>query len=74
MNFTEEILSEIESLLDQCKDMRQHYMEESLDNFRINFRDFAFFCDGKYAVYDNMIEALQSILDTYGEAGAGATS
>lgn len=74
MSISDEILSELKSLLDQCKVNRQHYMEEALDNFRTNCLDFAFFCDGKYTVYDDMVRLLESVIDKYGEAGAGATS
>lgn len=74
MSTADEILTELESLLDQCKDLKQHYMEEALDNFRTHSRDFACFCDGKYAAFDDIVPLLESIIDTYGEAGAGATS
>lgn len=73
MEVVHEVLKEVESLLDLCKDKREYYMIEALDNFRSNSRDFACFCDGNLNAYERLIPLLESILDTY-DAGAGATS
>lgn len=69
-----EVLQEVESVLDFCKDKREYYMLEALDNFRSNSRDFACFCDGNLNAYERVIGLLDNILDLYDQAGAGATS
>ena len=74
MDLFHEVLQEVESLSDFCKDKREYYMLEALENFRCNCRDFACFCDGNLNAYERVISLLDNILDLYEEAGAGATS
>lgn len=74
MTAAQEILSEVRSLYEKCKDLRDECALDALEYFRCNSRDVACYSDGKFSAYSLLVDLLESILDTYDDAGAGATS